>query len=60
MSRSDSFPLERQLVGRDSHPLRASALARRTIIRDLQIWVIKTGEVGVDDRRQQEEAPIGA
>ena len=33
MSRSDCFRLERQLAGRASHPLGASALARRTIFR---------------------------
>jgi len=31
MTRSDGFRLERQLAGRDSHPLGASALARRTL-----------------------------
>ena len=35
MSRSDGFRLERQLAGRASHPLGASALARRTKYRTL-------------------------
>ena len=36
MSRSDCFRLERQLAGRASHPLGASALARRTILKELK------------------------
>ena len=38
MSRSDCFRLERQLAGRASHPLGASALARRTISTELDMF----------------------